>query len=177
MAIHGGVCGFVGSYRRYAFPMPAKGSRSAERVKVTCPCGTEFEVPRSRYEAGRGRRCSKPCQYRYATRPSGLKYNVTKENPTTFKQGDRPWNKDQPLKERITYKELHRWVARRKTKTGRCSKCRTEGYTEWANVSHEYRRDLDDWAEMCRRCHRAHDNGDGRGAATRLFGKDQVQNG
>lgn len=133
-------------------------------------------MTKSRYESGRGRRCSKTCQYRYATRPKGLTYSVTKENPTVFKPGDRPWNKDVALKEKITYRELHRWVARRKDKTGRCSRCDTPGLTDWANLSHEYRRDLDDWAELCRKCRKAHD-ADAGAPATEIFGRKQVQNG
>lgn len=34
----------------------------------------------------------RPCGYKYRTRPTGLKYNLVKENPTTFKKGMTPWN-------------------------------------------------------------------------------------
>lgn len=30
--------------------------------------------------------------YKHRTRPSGLKYKVTKDNPTSFKKGHKPWN-------------------------------------------------------------------------------------
>lgn len=48
---------------------------------------------------------------------------------------------------------IHNWIARRKTKTGRCSECGAERYTEWANVSGEYRYDVDDFIELCKPCH------------------------
>ncbi len=168
-----GAAGFVGYHRL----MAKRGERSADRVSVTCPCGTAFEVTKSRYEAGRGRRCSKACQYAYATRPTGLSYSITRVNPTAFPKGHEPWNKGVAMKDEITYKELHRWVARHRTKTGRCEHCQEHRETQWANRSHEYRRELGDWLELCRSCHRKHDSGPAAGAATRKFGRDQVQNG
>lgn len=67
--------------------MMRRGEQTAERVSVTCPCGKEFTVTRVRFEAGRGKRCSRDCQNKYATRPSGLKYQKHKDNPTSFKPG------------------------------------------------------------------------------------------
>jgi hypothetical protein len=57
---------------------------------VVCPCGRVFEVLRSKFERGRGRRCSKACKNLYATRPSGLTYVKHKPggNPTSFKPGE-----------------------------------------------------------------------------------------
>jgi hypothetical protein len=57
----------------------------------------------------------------------------------------------------ISYSRLHNWVRREKTKTEICEHCGQEGYTEWANVDHLYRRDLDDYMELCKLCHRAYD--------------------
>jgi hypothetical protein len=58
----------------------------------------------------------------------------------------------------VAYSTLHRWLSRIATKTGICSICGTERSTQWANLSGEYRRDLDDFAEMCVPCHSAFDN-------------------
>jgi hypothetical protein len=61
----------------------------------------------------------------------------------------------------VSYDVLHLWVRYNKKKTGVCSHCgrtpeprgnRKYG-TEWANVSGEYRRDLNDFIELCRPCH------------------------
>jgi hypothetical protein len=57
----------------------------------------------------------------------------------------------------VGYNALHHWVRKYGTKTGHCSHCGREGYTEWANVSGEYRRDLDDFIELCVSCHRIFD--------------------
>lgn len=67
--------------------------RKSESVTVTCPCGQPFETTTGLIAKGRGKYCSQACKYRYRTRPSGLVYNITRENPTAFKPGDTPWNK------------------------------------------------------------------------------------
>jgi hypothetical protein len=51
------------------------------------------------------------------------------------------------------YSAIHMWVKKNRVKTGKCSTCAHEGYTEWANISGVYLRDLTDYAEMCKRCH------------------------
>lgn len=160
-------------------------------ISVVCPCGKTFEVTKARHEAGRGRRCSKACQYRYATRPSGLAYTLTKENSGRFKPGRTPWNAGtkgvmqawnkgiagpsgdqhpQWLGEDVTYGTLHNWVSRNKEKTGVCAECGKRGRTDWANISYEYRRDLDDWQELCHRCHLRGDRQAGEwGTAAEVF--------
>lgn len=100
-------------------------------------------------------------------RPSGLKYTLTKENPTSFKSGGRPWNEG-VYKSEVGYNHLHKWVRKHKTKIKKCAHCGAEGFTQWANKSHEYRRDLGDWLELCRRCHRKYD-ASFRGAAMTKF--------
>jgi len=79
-----------------------KGVRRSSYVSVLCPCGKQFEVQPSR--AGRKKYCSLDCKRAYAIRPSGLTYNLVKDNPTTikpgqrlspeteFKPGQKPWN-------------------------------------------------------------------------------------
>ena len=65
----------------------------------------------------------------------------------------------------VGYHALHRWVERRKVRTGICSECgaqpepmgRRRVGTEFANVSGEYRRDLADYVELCVPCHRRQD--------------------
>lgn len=163
-------------------------------ISVACPCGKTFEVPQWKVNAGRGKRCSKECQYRYATRPSGLTYNVTKENPTAFKRGDTPWNagtigvmqawnKGVPGRsgeehpqwkgDEIGYFALHMWLARVKPKTGHCEDCGAGRYTEYANISYEYRRDPDDYRELCKPCHVRQDRASGHwGAATQRIKAD-----
>lgn len=50
---------------------------------------------------------------------------------------------------------LHNWIARHKPggKTGVCSRCGEERYTEWADVGHRREYDLDNFVELCKPCH------------------------
>jgi hypothetical protein len=74
--------------------------------------------------------------------------------------------------EKVSYSGLHAWVATHKTKTGVCEDCGqyvgTNGPrgTQWANISGDYRRDLDDFRELCVLCHRRFDLSRGNGSAT-----------
>jgi hypothetical protein len=64
------------------------------------------------------------------------------------------------LADAVDYKQLHKWVNRKLTRTGRCAECGTQpaarrdgrAGTDWANISGEYHRDLNDWRELCHPC-------------------------
>ena len=56
--------------------------------------------------------------------------------------------------DKVGYSGLHQWVKRRKLKPGKCEKCKK--VVEWldlANISQKYKRDLNDWQWLCRKCH------------------------
>lgn len=59
--------------------------------------------------------------------------------------------------ERVGYRAIHTWVGEHKPRTGSCTTCGQSGKTDWANIDHEYHRDLDDYIELCVKCHRAYD--------------------
>lgn len=59
--------------------------------------------------------------------------------------------------EAVGYAALHDWVDRYKSRTGVCEWCGANGKTQFANLSGEYRRDLNDFAEVCASCHIRHD--------------------
>src|SRR5215831_19033746 len=48
----------------------------------------------------------------------------------------------------------HDWIRLRKPKTGQCEWCGAKRYTELHNISGEYKRDLKDWVELCKPCHK-----------------------
>lgn len=66
-------------------------------------------------------------------------------------------NENHPLwvGNKVSYQALHAWVARKLGKPNQCENCNTIESTrfEWANISGEYRRDLDDWVRLCISCH------------------------
>ena len=54
---------------------------------------------------------------------------------------------------KVGYSGLHAWVKRRKPKPKRCEKCQKKKPLDLANISQEYKRDLNDWEWLCRSCH------------------------
>lgn len=140
-------------------------------MKIGCPCGVEFQVVPSR--ASRSKYCSKSCFYKYRVRPSGLKYDIKRKNPSWFEIGREAltgvahpqWKGDE-----VGYRQLHDWVKANRNKQGGCEHCGAVTLTQWANKSHEYRRDLADWIELCRKCHGRHDSGDNWGRGVERFG-------
>ena len=61
--------------------------------------------------------------------------------------------------DKVGYDALHDWVKRQKGKAKKCEHCgtKTAKRYEWANIDHEYRRNVDDFIELCPKCHRKHD--------------------
>ncbi len=55
----------------------------------------------------------------------------------------------------VGYRSLHVWLNNNKAKTGTCSRCGAQRYTEWANTTPDRRnsRNLEDWVELCKPCH------------------------
>lgn len=71
----------------------------------------------------------------------------------------------------VGYHVLHRWVQKHKGKPSFCNHClsTSEKRYEWANISGEYKRDLDDWTRLCRSCHIKYDKERG------LWGKSNAR--
>jgi hypothetical protein len=58
----------------------------------------------------------------------------------------------------VGYKCLHDWIRLRKPKPKKCQQCGNEqNYLELANISGEYKRDIDDYVYLCVRCHKEMD--------------------
>jgi len=150
-------------------------------IVALCPCGN----PLPPGHGTRRRYCSNPCKYRFRVQPKRGKgtYHLTKPNPTSYRPGGHssPATEFQPGQvphnfagDAAGYDSLHDWVVARLGKAAghTCAECGEDGTThrlEWANRSHQYRRDLDDWVVLCRPCHVAYDRESDWGAATRLF--------
>lgn len=48
---------------------------------------------------------------------------------------------------------IHIWVKRRKPKTEFCEECKIKTPIDLANISQEYKRDINDFEWLCRKCH------------------------
>ena len=107
---------------------------------------------------------------------------IMKKNVGSFKKGERrgiltEFKKGEKMGfenikwrgEEVGYYALHTWVQRKLGKAKKCSDCmKTRGRIEWANKSHEYRRDIEDWIQLCKKCHAKYDK-DTWGLATKKF--------
>lgn len=60
----------------------------------------------------------------------------------------------------VGYFALHEWVRANKERTEICTECGKKGKTDFANVSGEYQRDVEDYVELCRSCHLLFDRSD-----------------
>jgi len=60
--------------------------------------------------------------------------------------------------DKVQYAGLHGFVKRRKKQPEKCEDCgRITNKLDLANISQEYKRDLDDWEWLCRKCHMVKD--------------------
>lgn len=56
------------------------------------------------------------------------------------------------------YAAVHKWISRTYGKASHCENCiKTAKRFEWANISGEYKRERDDWKQLCPSCHRKAD--------------------
>jgi len=58
----------------------------------------------------------------------------------------------------VGYHCLHKWIQKNKPKPEACQKCgKKQKYLELANLSGEYKRDIEDYIYLCVRCHKEMD--------------------
>ena len=55
------------------------------------------------------------------------------------------------------YTPIHIWVKARKPKPQICERCSKKGFLDLANISQEYKRDVEDFIWLCRSCHMKED--------------------
>src|SRR3990167_6127203 len=116
----------------------------------------------------KGERRSHATEFKKGQTPwqKGTKGKV-KPNKSSFKKGNAPWNKgikrigfipDNYKGEEASYVSKHQWLYRHKGKARICEKCGVQDkrYT-WANISGEYKRDFNDYMQLCYSCHKKYD--------------------
>lgn len=88
-------------------------------------------------------------------RPSWNK-GLTKEYSLSVKMiGDKKLNENnsQWVGDDVGSTALHNWVRRRKIKPKNCELCGKNKPSDLANMSGKYKRDVDDFKWLCRKCH------------------------
>ncbi len=125
---------------------------------TTCPCGKVVRISNSR--KGIRKYCSNTCRSKYAvTSLPGRKYTF---NPKSKHTGE---NHYLWVGDKVSYGALHSWVKRNLGKAVKCEICGInempigrKRFFEWANISREYKRELNDWKQVCMNCHKKFDN-------------------
>ena len=106
----------------------------------------------------------------------GMKNFMTPEGKQRMidsKKGKPTWNKGLKMPEmtgenhfawkgdKVGYDALHTWVVRKLGTPDTCEHCGKSGLIKhkihWANIDHQYKRNLEDWIRLCAKCHRKHD--------------------
>lgn len=60
----------------------------------------------------------------------------------------------------VSYRALHTWVNKWKGKARKCEMCgkiRKNRDIQWANIDHQYKRNLNDYIALCYKCHGKYD--------------------
>lgn len=53
---------------------------------------------------------------------------------------------------------VHGWIVRTLGKASKCFICgKTQGQIDWANRDHSYKRNIEDWVQLCHSCHTIYD--------------------
>ena len=86
---------------------------------------------------------------------------LTKEtHPSLKKTSEKHLNKNNInwKGDKVGYHSLHEWITTHKKKSEKCEECKQEKKLELANISGEYKRDINDYRWLCRKCHMIYDN-------------------
>jgi len=59
--------------------------------------------------------------------------------------------------DKVQYRALHTWIKRNKPKLELCEHCKKVPPKDLANISGEYKRDINDFKWLCRKCHMLED--------------------
>ena len=115
-------------------------------IKTCIICRKEFKA--HAYRISNAKYCSKNCYW------ISLKGIKGEKHPG--------WKGDN-----AKYAAVHSWLRINVDKSYQCAWCGNEGKTEWANKSHEYKRDMNDWVQLCHKCNLTYDYKTAWGEATR----------
>ena len=87
----------------------------------------------------------------------GYRHSIETKNKIAEAQKDEKsaqWKGDQ-----VGYHGLHTWVYKKLGKAKICNECSSTTNVEWSNISHSYKRNINDWQQLCAKCHRSFDKG------------------
>lgn len=121
-------------------------------------CGKRFKDYESNIKLYKNKFCSRRCLGKWTYQE--------KNNLIIFEKNHTPWNKGKKCYyqrgennnnwkgDNVSYFGLHSWLKRHKFRPKECEFCKKEGKRiEFANISGNYLRDVDDYFSLCTSCH------------------------
>ncbi len=150
-----------------------KSQITAEKRKCLF-CKKEFHAFQSQIELGSAKYCSRKCfnsarigkmkkclncntpfySYRSDKKYHNHKYCSLKCYIESAK-GKNHWNW---RGDDVSYGALHGWVKRKLGFPKKCEICGVENkILDWANKDHTYKRDINNWVRLCKKCHLKYD--------------------
>lgn len=107
-------------------------SRAVPRTCTECGKGFKALTSEIKRRGGGANTCSRECYYKRLPKLMEVKNSGM----------------------RMSYAGVHQWIKRVKGQPQECEECTTkEGLIDWSNISGQYKRDIDDWRRLCRKCH------------------------
>jgi len=156
---------------------------ASSKAEIICAtCHQSFSVKESRKKIAKF--CSRSCLGKVTGKYSflGRKHNKEtrrkislagigrKNSPETIEKRVSQFRGSKSVEwkgQAVGYRALHKWVEKLRGKAFFCEDCgRTESpkgkdarrnYFQWANISHHYLRILEDWKQLCYKCHKQFD--------------------
>lgn len=86
-------------------------------------------------------------------RMKASRLKIIRKAPVNIGNSNGQWKGDN-----VGYSSLHEWVTKHKPKTALCENCKKNKSYDLANISGKYKRDLNDFEWLCRKCHMVKDN-------------------
>lgn len=126
--------------------------------KKCCICDNFFNV-NNRFQLARNKTCSKECLAKIIAesnkKRTGWNHSLeVKKKLSLMRTGS---NNPNWKGNSVSYSAIHDYIKRHLPKTKKCQNCNYNKPYDLANISQEYKRDLDDWKWLCRKCHMVED--------------------
>lgn len=124
-------------------------------VKPCIKCGA-FIFHKYPSQLKKRRYCSHNCHLKGNLFREGHKPKNAFTSRDTVGENNVNWKGDE-----VGYDALHDWVSRKLGRPKKCEHCGLNDSSrryEWANKSHKYKRELDDWIRLCKKCHMRYDD-------------------
>lgn len=130
-----------------------KDSKVGTIPRVCNTCDKRFMAIAAEVRRGNAKTCSRECYYARMRKILATKFAV-----------------------KASYSTIHKWVYKQCGKASKCEICNVVGAPayHWSNKSGGYKQDLNDWWQLCSKCHNAYDDITAKAWVTR---KEKYANG